>query len=318
MLRHSDAFSTPTLLLHNCTDDNQNEKQLMRFIHVGVAAAAAAGLAWWLHTRRKAVKNDDFARMTKHGWAGRNKTKDALRSRVWSALKQSGDARDQDGPFNRIPDFVGAEAAAAHLQKLPLWQRARVVKSNPDPPQAFVRRNALRDGKRVYVPVPALTLGFPFLLLDPEALRAAGLTPEDVMYSEGAMAHGKRVEFSQMEPMDVCVVGSVAVTRAGGRTGKGGGFADLELGLFRHYGTCTPGVTPVVSTVHPLQLVGDEQLTMEEHDTPLDWVITPDGATPTHTRYPQPGKLDWTRLQPDQYESIPFLKTLRKELEVRT
>lgn len=153
---------------------------------------------------------------------------------VWGALANSGDALDKDGPFHRIPNFVGAEQAAAHLQRLPLWQKARVVKSNPDPPQAYIRRNALREGKRVYVPVPALTLGFPFLLLDPEELKSKGLTPEDVMFSEGAMAHGKRVEFSEMEPMDVCVVGSVAVNRAGGRTGKGGGFADLELGLFRH------------------------------------------------------------------------------------
>ena len=91
------------------------------------------------------------------------------------------------------------------------------------------------------------------------------------------MAHGTRVEFSEMEPMDVCVVGSVAVTRAGGRTGKGGGFADLGLGLFRH-GTCNPGVTPVVSTVQPR--VADGDVVMEEHDTPLDLIVTPDGVTP--------------------------------------
>ena len=102
----------------------------------------------------------------------RNAVKDALRHRVWSALAASGDARDAEGPFHRIPDFVGAEAAAAQLQKLPMWRDAKVVKSNPDPPQAFVRRNALRDGKRVYVPVPALTLSFPFLRLDPVKLAA--------------------------------------------------------------------------------------------------------------------------------------------------
>ena len=251
------------------------------------------------------------------GWTGRNRTKDALRQNVWDALAASGEARDADGPYHRIPDFAGAEAAAAHLRRLPAWREAAVVKCNPDPPQAFVRRNALEDGKRLYVPVPCLTYDFPFLLLDPAALAAAGLAPSDVMYAEGAMAHGTRVEFSEMEPMDVCVVGSVAVTRAGGRTGKGGGFADLELGLFRHYGTCNPGVTPVVSTVHALQVVADGDVVMEEHDTPLDLIVTPDGVTPTQTKYAQPGKLDWGKLQPDQYESIPFLKTLRAELECK-
>ena len=57
-----------------------------------------------------------------------------------------------------------------------------------------------------------------------------------------------------------------------------GGFADLELGLFRHYGTCVPGVTPVVSTVHALQVVASDEIPMEEHDTPLDLVVTPDGV----------------------------------------
>lgn len=81
-------------------------------------------------------------------------------------------------------------------------------------------------------------------------------------------------------------------------------------------GTCSPGITPVVSTVHALQVVADDEIAMEEHDTPLDWVVTPEGAVATHTKYPQPGKLDWTKLRPDQYDSIPFLKTLRKELDI--
>ena len=280
---------------------------------VAVVAASLAAMGIYYYLRRQQQASADQQR--KAGWTGRNSVKDALRKSVWSALADSGASKDSDGPFNRIPDFEGAEEAAAHLRKLDIWRGARVVKSNPDPPQAFVRRNALLDGKRLYVPVPCLTHGFPFLLLDPEALRAKGLTPDDVMFSEGAMAHGQRVEFSEMEPMDICVVGSVAVTRAGGRTGKGGGFADLELGLFRHYGTCTPGVTPVVSTVHPLQVVADEAIVMEEHDTPLDLIVMPEGVWPTNTKYAQPGKLDWTKLQPDQYENIPFLKTLRRELE---
>ena len=63
-----------------------------------------------------------------------------------------------------------------------------------------------------------------------------------------------------------------------------------------------------------LEATSDE-IMMEEHDTPLDLVVTPDGVTPTHTAYAQPGKLDWDKLRPDQYENIPFLKTLRQELE---
>ena len=72
----------------------------------------------------------------------------------------------------------------------------------------------------------------------------------------------------------------------------------------------------MVSTVHDVQVVANNDIIMEEHDTPLDWLVTPRGAFATNTSYPQPGKLDWSKLQPDQYESIPFLKALRKELDV--
>lgn len=54
---------------------------------------------------------------------------------------------------------------------------------------------------------------------------------------------------------------------------------------------------------------------MEEHDTPLDYIVTPNEVIATNTKYPQPSKLDWNKLQPDQYENIPFLKALRLELE---
>ncbi len=111
------------------------------------------------------------------------------------------------------------------------------MKCNPDPPQIPVRLRALYDGKLLYMPVPELVQGFPFVLLDPAELERKGISFELAATSQGAVEHGMPVEFEEMEPMDLVVVGCVAVTRAGGRTGKGGGFADLELGIFRELGT---------------------------------------------------------------------------------
>ena len=54
---------------------------------------------------------------------------------------------------------------------------------------------------------------------------------------------------------------------------------------------------------------------MEDHDTPLNMIVTPSGIIHTKSAYPQPGALDWGKLQPDQYENIPFLGKLRRELE---
>ena len=190
------------------------------------------------------------------------------------------------------------------------------MKSNPDPAQAPVRLRALEDGKTVYVPVPELLKPFPFVRLDPLDLNDRSIAFENVMFSEGAIEIGEPVGFSEMEPFDLVVVGCVAVTRAGGRTGKGGGFADLELGIFRDYGL-VHDETPIVTTVHGIQVVDDERVVMVDHDTPLDWIITPDEVIETRTRYPTPGGVDWDTVQPDQLDEIPFLKDIRSQREAQ-
>ena len=76
-----------------------------------------------------------------------------------------------------------------------------------------------------------------------------------------------------MEPLDFVVVGCVAVTRSGGRTGKGGGFADLELGIFRELGKVGPA-TPIATTVHSSQVVDDRSLPMMPHNSALHYIAT--------------------------------------------
>ena len=92
--------------------------------------------------------------------------KAGLRERVWADLDQPGVARFPK-PANRIPNFVGAEAAARLLAETPEWAAAATVKSNPDSPQWPVRQRALVDGKVVYMAVPRLAETNPFFLLDP-------------------------------------------------------------------------------------------------------------------------------------------------------
>lgn len=250
--------------------------------------------------------------MTQQGkWAGRNPAKDELRHRIWAELERSGAGIGKI--WSSIPNFAGAEKAADRLGDLPIWQNAQVVKCNPDRAQSAVRLKALREGKRLYTPVPALVDADPYLLLDPVDLMRRGIPFEDVATSQGALEYGVRVQFKQMETIDLALVGCVAVTRVGGRTGKGAGFADLEMGIFREYGWMST-TTPIATTVHPNQIVPDDALVMAAHDTPLDWIITPDEVIETQTRLPQPPPIDWNALQPDQYEEIPFLRDLRREL----
>jgi 5-formyltetrahydrofolate cyclo-ligase len=121
------------------------------------------------------------------------------------------------------------------------------------------------------------------------------------------------VQFEEMETLDFVVVGCVAVTRAGGRTGKGGGFADLELGIFRELGKVGPG-TPIATTVHSSQVVDDGRLPMLAHDSALHFIATEAELIDTKTAYRQPAGVDWDEVQPDQYAGIPFLRELRARL----
>ncbi|WP_193336084.1 5-formyltetrahydrofolate cyclo-ligase [Devosia beringensis] len=247
-------------------------------------------------------------------WAGRNPGKDVIRHAIWHALEQAG---VNVGPaWSMIPNFAGADVAAWRLAQTQAWQTARTVKTNPDHAQTPIRIRALYDGKIVYTPVPYLTKDFPYLRLDPQVLLARDISFELAATAQGFMAHGQRMEFADVEPLDFCVVGSVAVSRAGGRTGKGAGFADLETAIFRELGTVTAS-TPMATTVHSLQLVDDSQIVIESHDSPLDFVATEAELITTGNVMARPMGVDWAKVRADQFETIPFLTRLRDQMQAR-
>ena len=113
------------------------------------------------------------------------------------------------------------------------------------------------------------------------------------------------------------MVGSVAVTRSGGRTGKGAGFADLETGIFRELGIIRPG-TPMATTIHSSQLVAEARVMMQAHDSPLDFIATEGELIRTGSTAPRPAGVDWDAVQPDQFETIPFLRDLHARMRART
>src|SRR5947199_8266924 len=68
----------------------------------------------------------------------------------------------------QIPNFAGSEEAARRLAALPEFEKAAVVKVNPDAPQRMVRYAALKAGKTLLTPTPRLREGF--LHLDPQSI----------------------------------------------------------------------------------------------------------------------------------------------------
>jgi 5-formyltetrahydrofolate cyclo-ligase len=218
-----------------------------------------------------------------------------VRERVWRALEREQAARFP-GARGRIPNFKGAEAAAARLAELPEWQAARVVKANPDAPQLPVRRQALRDGKLLYMAVPRLADEKPFVRVDVDPT------------IRRAMREGAPVDVDELEPVDLVVCGTVAVNRKGVRVGKGGGYSDLEFGLLVEAGLVGADTT-IVTTVHGLQLL-DEELPETEHDFRVDRIVTPDEVVRTRRRL-RPRGILWDHLDDEKIDAIPVLRRAR-------
>jgi len=247
-------------------------------------------------------------------WAGRNPAKDVIRHAIWHELEARG---VNVGPaWSMIPTFSGADMAAWHLSQTSAWVSAKTVKTNPDHAQTPIRIRALYEGKVVFTPVPYLTKDFPYLRLDPKKLVAADISFELAATPQGFMTHGERLEFEDVAPLDFCVVGSVAVSRAGGRTGKGAGFADLETAIFRELGTVT-ATTPMATTVHSIQLVPDDAIVIESHDSSLDFIATESELIVTGNEMARPMGVDWAKVRADQFETIPFLSRLRDSMQAR-
>jgi 5-formyltetrahydrofolate cyclo-ligase len=242
-------------------------------------------------------------------WSGYHPDKDQLRTEIWSLLKEQGISLRE--PFGHIPTFVGSEQAAERLAALPIWQRAIAIKCNPDSPHIPVRLRALQDGKRLYMAVPRLTSTRCFVELTAEDLQQRNIPLEDAAIARKALIYGRLVSFEQMQAIDLVMVGCVAVTRNGGRIGKGAGFADLELAMLEEFGLVQPE-TPVVTTVHPLQIVAQERLPMQPHDWALNWIVTPEEVIETNTTYPRPSGLDWDIIRPDRFEKIPILRQMKE------
>lgn len=231
--------------------------------------------------------------------------KAALREEAWQAVVDAEAARFP-GAFHRIPNFVGAEAAAEALRDTSAWADAVTVKSNPDSPQWPVRQRALEDGKTVFMAVPRLAEAHPFVALRPDEIP---VTPRKAASIKGSSVHGVPVAVEALEPVDLVITGCVAVDEAGGRLGKGGGFADLEFAIAQEAGMITED-TIVATTVHDCQVVDVGRIPVTEHDAPLDLIVTPTRVIEVSGRRPRPAGIRWDELTDDKIAAIPLLQRL--------
>jgi len=229
-------------------------------------------------------------------------SKQEIRERIWKQLEEQKLGRFPFPLKNRIPNFKGAEKAAQFVFTMEEYKRANVVKVNPDSPQLPIRIQVLKDGKTLLVPTPRLKAGF--IMVKPEWVppgeerKAASLN-----YIK---KYGKEVALSDLPPIDLIVVGSVALSPDGRRIGKGEGYADREYAIIRELGN---DEIPVISTVNSIQVV-DDDIPIDPYDLTVDWIVTEKGIHKTNSPYKKPIGIVWEEVTNVEFEEMPVLKEI--------
>jgi 5-formyltetrahydrofolate cyclo-ligase len=230
--------------------------------------------------------------------------KQRVRERTWQRLDDEKLAAFPRPIHGRIPNFKGSSLAANRLADLPEFREARAIKVNPDAPQLPVRKLVLEHGKLLLTPTPRLREGF--LLLDPAKLDKKDL--RQAASIGGAARLAQRVGLDDLPPIDLIVVGTVAVTVSGARVGKGEGYAELEYATLRQLGRINASIS-LATTVHDVQVVDD--IPIEPFDVPVDIVVTPTRLIRTESSHPKPAGILWDLLDPARLDDMPILNELR-------
>ncbi|GAA0342760.1 5-formyltetrahydrofolate cyclo-ligase [Bacillus carboniphilus] len=229
-------------------------------------------------------------------------TKQDIRERIWTYLEENKLGRFPFPLKGRIPNFKGAEKAAHFVTTIPGYKDAKVIKVNPDSPQLPIRAQALRDGKTILVPTPRLKAGF--IMVKPEWVPAGG--ERRAASLSHIKSYGKEIPLTDIPPIDLFFVGSVALQQDGRRVGKGEGYADREYAILRELGN--PAI-PVIGTVHSGQLT-DVDVPRDPFDLTVDWIATESELIETKTPYPKPEGIQWELVTEEEMNEMPVLKEI--------
>ena len=233
------------------------------------------------------------------------RVKEKIRYRIWGLMEERNIARFPRPVYGRIPNFIGAEKAAKRFISSKIFENADVIFCCPDSPQKPVREAVLEYGKTLIMATPRLRKGF--IILKREYVPRGSEWKAATI--RGAFRYGRIVEIIPYK-VDVKVTGSVAVTIEGARLGKGGGYSDLEYAILRELGLVDEK-TPIVTTVHDIQIVGE--IPMTKHDMPVDYIYTPTRSIEVKpAKYQKPKGIFWNELDPKYLKLIPILSKIRR------
>jgi len=208
-----------------------------------------------------------------------------------------------------IADYEGSDEGARILAQTDMYKNADVIFITPDNNLEKFREIAFRDKKTVIMTNYGITRGFfiikPGFIPDGKEEVASLLDGVGRFWKFRTLAQLKE----EIEHIDLLVTGASAITPSGIRFGKGHGYFDLEWAMLYTCGL-VDNASHIVGAGHDCQVV-DVEVTVEDYDTAIDYIVTPTKLIETRHEFPRPTKgIIWSRLAPGMREQIPPIQEL--------
>jgi 5-formyltetrahydrofolate cyclo-ligase len=242
------------------------------------------------------------------------------RTKVWNALRSVAlpDSRFHYDFSEFITDFQESDQAITHLTKMDIYKNSQAIFITPDNCLERLRSQTIRNRKTMLMTTYGIRRGFVELQADDVQ---SGLEDYAVLLDaiEKVGRHISLAEIQERYKIDLLVTGGSAVTRTGGRLGKGHGYFDIEWATLYSIGVVETS-TPIVDIVHDCQLVDDE-LKLTPYDTTCDYIITPTQVIHVPSPQKPTGGVYWNQLAPGMMENISVLaelQDLKRQGKLRT
>jgi 5-formyltetrahydrofolate cyclo-ligase len=241
---------------------------------------------------------------------------DAYRERIWAELAKVArpDSRFHWDFSSFIADFDGSDRCASRVRELPIYQQGGMLFITPDNSTEALRVQAMADGRSFLMTTYGIGRGF--LVLDP-----ADVPVGERRYAatlDGMDRFARPVSLGELRgsaPITLLATGGSAVSSNGVRFGKGHGYFDLEWAMLSEIGLVDEA-SQIVDVVHDCQVVR-ETLVGDDHDVPVDWIVTPTTTIQVADAGRQIGHVRWDLLEGSPLAQVPPIQELRAALSPR-
>ncbi len=243
---------------------------------------------------------------------GSDPTTSAHRERIWEELRKVArpDSRFHWDFSSFIADFEGSEHCAERVAALDAYAADAPIFITPDNSTEALRARAMADGRTILMTTYGIGRGF--LQLDPHVVPAHERRYAATL--DGMDRYARPVSLAELRggpTLKLLVTGGSAVSANGVRFGKGHGYFDLEWAMLSEIGRVDDN-SEVVDVVHDCQVV-EQRLQGEDHDVPVDWIVTPTRTVRVSEPGRRIGHVRWDMLADSPLATIPPILELAAE-----